>query len=88
VWRAFVAAGIHSVKKTYVMRGYRIRSGELHGVDKEQLRRASRWALETIVKAYLSYLPKKFMRRVARFTSDKGGYFLPRAQATPPPELL
>ena len=41
-----------------------------------------------MVDAYLSHLPKKFMRRVAGFTSDEGGYFLPRAQVVPPPELL
>jgi hypothetical protein len=37
VWRAFAAAGIHSVKKTHAMRGCGIRSGELHGVDEEQV---------------------------------------------------
>jgi hypothetical protein len=41
-----------------------------------------------MVDAYLSHLPKKFMRRVAGFTSDEGGYFLPRAQVLPPPDLL
>jgi hypothetical protein len=41
-----------------------------------------------MVEAYLSHLPKKFLRRVAGFTSDEGGYFLPRAQAAPPPKLL
>jgi hypothetical protein len=41
-----------------------------------------------MVDAYLSHLPKKFMRRVAGFTNDNGGYFLPRAQVAPPPELL
>jgi hypothetical protein len=30
-----------------------------------------------MVDAYLSHLPKKFMRRVAGFTSEEGGYFLP-----------
>jgi hypothetical protein len=37
VWRAFAAASIHSVKKTHAMRGCGIRSGELHGVDEEQV---------------------------------------------------
>jgi Centromere DNA-binding protein complex CBF3 subunit, domain 2/Transcriptional activator of glycolytic enzymes len=41
-----------------------------------------------MVEAYLSHLPRKFMRRVAGFTSDEGGYFLPRAQAAPPAELV
>ena len=41
-----------------------------------------------MVDAYLSHLPKKFMRRVAGFTSEEGGYFIPRAQVVPPPELL
>ena len=41
-----------------------------------------------MVEAYLPHLPKKFLRQVAGFTSDEGGYFLPRAQAAPPPELL
>ena len=40
-----------------------------------------------MVDAYLSHLPKKFMRRVAGFTSDEGGYFLPRAQVPPPADL-
>ena len=34
MWRAFATAGIHSVKK---MRGCGIRSGELHGVNEEQV---------------------------------------------------
>lgn len=38
--------------------------------------------------AYLSHLPKKFMRRVAGFSSDEGGYFLPRAQVLPSADLL
>ena len=37
MWRAFAAAGIHLVKKTHAMRGCGIRSGELHGVDEEQV---------------------------------------------------
>ena len=37
VWRAFAAAGIHSVKKTHAMRGCGIRSRELHGVHEEQV---------------------------------------------------
>ena len=37
-WRAFAAAGIHSVKKTQVMCGCGVRSGELHRVDEEQVR--------------------------------------------------
>src|SRR5436190_17272514 len=41
-----------------------------------------------MVEAYLSHLPKKFLQRVAGFTSDEGGYFLPRAQPVPPAELL
>jgi len=41
-----------------------------------------------MVNAYLSHLSKKFMRRVAGFTTEEGGYFLPRAQAEPPTELL
>ena len=77
VWRAFAAAGIHSVKKTHAMRGCGIRAGELHGVDEEQLQRAGRWSSETMVQAYLSHLPKKFMRRRAEFTTEVGGYFLP-----------
>ena len=40
------------------------------------------------MEAYLSHLSKKFLRRVAGFTSDEGGYFLPRAQPVLPAELL
>jgi hypothetical protein len=70
------------------MRGCGLRASDLHGVLDEALRHAGRWALHIMVEAYLSQLPRKFMRRIASFTSDDGGYLLPRAQAAPPAELM
>ena len=37
MWRAFATAGIHLVKKTHVMCECGIQSGELHGVNEEQV---------------------------------------------------
>ena len=37
-----------------------------------------------MTSAYLSRLPKKFMRTMAGFTSSGSGYFLPREQIKPP----
>jgi hypothetical protein len=36
-WRAFVLAGISSVQKTHVMRGYGARAAEVHGVSEKQV---------------------------------------------------
>jgi len=36
-WKAFAAAGIHSVQKTHVMRGCGARAAELHGVSESQV---------------------------------------------------
>src|ERR1700721_467182 len=41
-----------------------------------------------MVDSYLSHLPKKFMGGGAGFSCHEGGFFLPRAQVAPPPELL
>src|SRR5436190_17227337 len=37
--------------------------------------------------AYLSYLPRAFIRSIAGFPKEGKGYFLPRAQETPPAGL-
>src|SRR5947207_13207622 len=37
--------------------------------------------------AYLSYLPRAFIRSIAGFPQEGKGYFLPRARETPPAAL-
>jgi hypothetical protein len=37
--------------------------------------------------AYLSYLPRAFIRSIAGFPQEGKGYFLPRARETPPTAL-
>ena len=86
VWRAFAAAGIHSVKKTHAMRGCGVRSGELHGVDEEQASPSLYFALleqrydELTAghqrQAYLSHLPKYYrgVRHKGSHKVFRGGF--------------
>jgi len=81
--RMFEAVGIHKKEKTYSQRKQAARHAELNGVPETQIRRAGRWNTDALCGAYLSYLPRAFMRSIAGFPQEGKGYFLPRAQETP-----
>ena len=52
------------------------RHAELSGVKETQIRRAGRWNTDAMTGAYLSYLPRAFMRSIAGFPKEGKGYFL------------
>ena len=39
--------------------------------------------MDAITEAYLSYLPRAFIRLIAGFLKEEKGYFLPYAQEVP-----
>ena len=83
----FQEAGIHSKEKTHSRRKQSARLAELDGVPETQIRRAGRWNTDAMTGAYLSYLPRAFIRSIAGFPQEGKGYFLPRARETPPAAL-
>ena len=79
----FQAVGIHSKEKTHSARKQSVRHAELSGVKETQIRRAGRWNTDAMTGAYLSYLPRAFMRSITGFPKEGKGYFLPRAREAP-----
>src|SRR5436190_22758397 len=80
MWRAFAAAGIHSVKKTHVMHGCGIRSGELHGVDKEQV---SSFHFVYSILSILTNTSLAVVRQPVGHQDDGGGLPLPSPEKVP-----
>jgi len=78
----FQGVGIHSKEKTQSARKQSARHAELDGVQEAQIRRAGRWNTDAMTGAYLSYLPRAFIRSIAGFPKEGKGYFLPRARDT------
>jgi hypothetical protein len=83
-WRVFGAAGLVSSKKTHLPRRVGAQDAETHGTSLVQISQAGRWNQSVLCKAYLTHLPRQFMRVVAGFSGSTGDYFLPRAAHEPP----
>jgi Centromere DNA-binding protein complex CBF3 subunit, domain 2/Transcriptional activator of glycolytic enzymes len=86
-WRIFGTAGLVSAKKTHLPRRVGAQDAETHGTSLAQISQAGRWNQSVLVKAYLTHLPRQFMRVVAGFSGAAGDYFLPRAAHEPPQHL-
>jgi hypothetical protein len=86
-WRIFGAAGITAAKKTHLPRRTGAQDAETHGSSLAQISQAGRWNQSVLVKAYLTHLPREFMRVVAGFSASAGDYFIARAAHEPPPAL-
>jgi hypothetical protein len=85
--KLFKGAGIITGKSTHSGRRQAARHAELAGVEKSQIRRAGHWNSDSITNSYLSCLPRKFMRTIAGFREERGGFYLPRAKVDPPEAL-
>jgi hypothetical protein len=83
-WRIFGAAGLASSKKTHLPRRVGAQDAETHGTSLAQISQAGRWNQSVLCKAYLTHLPRQFMRIVAGFSGSSGDYFLARAVHEPP----
>ncbi len=81
--KMFDGVGIHSKEITHCPRKEAARHAELGGVKETQIRRAGRWNADALTGAYLSYLPREYMRAIAGWPKEGKGYFLPRAQEIP-----
>jgi hypothetical protein len=80
---------ISSYKKTHAGRKQGAQHAELLGVSESQIQRAGRWNTDAMSNAYLSHIPRKFVRAAAGFpSSGRGDYFIPRAQVLPPDSLV
>jgi hypothetical protein len=86
--KALEYAGIDSKKKTHIGRGSAARLAELLGVSEEQIRRQGWWDQDVVIGCYLNSLPREFMRVMAGHPAHMGCFEIPRANVTPPDELL
>jgi hypothetical protein len=86
-WRVFGAAGLVSSKKTHLPRRVGAQDTETHGSSLAQISQAGRWNQSMLCQAYLTHLPRQFMRVVAGFSATAGDYFLARAAHEPPLHL-
>jgi centromere DNA-binding complex CBF3 subunit-like protein/transcriptional activator of glycolytic enzymes GCR1 len=86
-WRIFGAAGLATSKKTHLPRRVGAQDAETHGTSLAQISQAGRWNQSVLCQAYLTHLPRQFMRIVAGFSASPGDYFLTRAAYEPPPAL-
>ena len=86
-WRIFGAAGLVSSKKTHLPRRVDAQDAETHGSSLAQISQAGRWNQSVLCQAYLTHLPRQFMRVVAGFSASAGDYFLARAAHEPPYDL-
>ncbi|KAK7582888.1 hypothetical protein V3481_012184 [Fusarium oxysporum f. sp. vasinfectum] len=83
-WRIFGAAGLMASKKTHLPRRVGAQDAETHGTSLAQISQAVRWNQSVLCQAYLTHLPRQFMRIVAGFSASPGDYFLARAAHEPP----
>ena len=83
-WRVFGAAGIVSATKTHLPRAQGAKEAEIRGTSLGQISQAGRWNQSILCQAYLTHLPRQFMRVVAGFSPSAGDYFLVRAAHEPP----
>jgi len=83
-WRVFGAAGVVSSKKTHLPRRVGAQSAETYGTSLAQISQAGRWNQSVLCQAYLTHLPREFLRVVAGFSTASGDYFLARAAHEPP----
>uniref|UniRef100_A0A0D2XSB1 High-osmolarity-induced transcription protein 1 n=1 Tax=Fusarium oxysporum (strain Fo5176) TaxID=660025 RepID=A0A0D2XSB1_FUSOF len=83
-WRIFGAAGLMASKKTHLPRRVGAQDAETHGTSLAQISQAGRWNQSVLCQAYLTRLPRQFMRIVAGFSASPGDYFLARAAHEPP----
>lgn len=86
-WRIFGAAGLVAAKKTHLPRRVGAQDAETHGSSLAQISQAGRWNQSVLCQAYLTHLPRQFMRIVAGFSASAGDYFLARAAHEPPHAL-
>lgn len=77
--------GIASKAVTHVFRASSARMAELGGASQGHILRAGRWENEgkVMLGAYLTGLPREFMRVTAGFRPEGGTYFLPRDVEVP-----
>ena len=86
-WRVFGAVGLTTAKKTHLPRRVGAQEAETYGTSLAQISQAGRWNQSVLCQAYLTHLPRQFMRIVAGFSATQGDYFLPRAVYEPPVAL-
>ncbi|KAJ0127079.1 Uncharacterized protein HZ326_29818 [Fusarium oxysporum f. sp. albedinis] len=77
-------SGLMASKKTHLPPRVGAQDAETHGTSLAQISQAGRWNQSVLCQAYLTHLPRQFMRIVAGFSASPGDYFLARAAHEPP----
>jgi hypothetical protein len=86
-WRVYGAVGLASRAKTHLPRAAGAQEASLYGTPINQISSAGRWNPSTLSDAYLTQLPRNFLKTVAGFTESRGDYYLIRANIDPPANL-
>jgi hypothetical protein len=86
-WRVFGAIGLTASKKTHLPRRAGAQAAETYGTSLAQISQAGRWNQSVLCQAYLTHLPRQFMRIAAGFSGASGDYYLTRAAFEPPDTL-
>ena len=86
-WRIFGVVGLSTAKKTHLPRRVGAQDAETYSASLAQISQASRWNQNVLYQAYLTYLPRQFIRIVTGFSKSPGDYFLARAVYDPPTAL-
>jgi hypothetical protein len=86
-WRVFGAVGLTASKKAHLPRRAGAQAAETYGTSLAQISQAGRWNQSVLCQAYLTHLPRQFMRIAAGFSGTSGDYYLTRATYEPPDAL-
>lgn len=87
--RIFDSCGVVSYKKTHSGRKQGAQHAELLGISEQQIQRAGRWNTDSMSNAYLTHIPREFVRGTAGFAPyGTGDYYIPRANVEVPESLV
>ncbi|SAM03438.1 hypothetical protein [Absidia glauca] len=87
IGKTLSSPGIKSNKKTHINCGSSARMAGSVCANVDQIRRQGRWNNTTINSAYLTNLPREFMRPMTGFPTYGRFFYLARAALNPPTSL-
>jgi hypothetical protein len=87
IYKVLGIVGLTTAEKTRLPRCTGAQSAEIHGTSLTQITQEGRWNQSVLYQAYLTHLPREFMKIVSGFSSSEGDCFLARALFKPPSSL-
>ncbi|KAG2217347.1 hypothetical protein INT45_010279 [Circinella minor] len=87
ITKVFEGACLHSKAKTHAMCGAAARMAEIGGSSEGAIRHAGHWNTSSLTTVYLTNLPHQLLRTLAEFPTERGYFYLSRANVQLPEEL-